>query len=69
VSAKIGSIQAAQEVLDRGFYGVPQRRRIDATSANLVVQVAAKLNEKNRAHLDGLTVHKAALLCWKLVGK
>jgi hypothetical protein len=66
--AKIGAIQAAQDVLDKGFYGVPARRRIDAQSASLIVQVAGKLNAKNREHLDGLDVRKAALLCWKLVG-
>lgn len=63
----IGSIAAAQEVLDKGFYGVPSSRRIDAQSASLIVDVAGKLNEKNRAHLDTMDVHRAALLCWKLV--
>jgi hypothetical protein len=66
MSKRIGAIQAAQDVLDNGFYGVPSRRRIDATSASLVVQVAEKLSEKHRTELDALDVRRAAMVCWKL---
>lgn len=65
----ISSIQAAQEVLDKGFYGVPASRRLDAQTANVIVTVAGKLSEKNRAHLDSLPLEKAARLCWKLVSR
>lgn len=66
--AKVGAIRAAQDVLDKGFYGVPKGRRIDAQSASLVVQVAEQLNPENRAKLDAMHVHQAAKVCWKLVG-
>jgi hypothetical protein len=69
MSARIGAIQAAQDVLDRGYYGVPSRRRIDAYSASLVVQTANQLNPTNRAKLDAMDVRTAVAVCWKIQGK
>lgn len=66
--AKIGAIQAAQDVLDKGYFGVPVRRRIDAFTASLIVQIADKLNPTNRAKLDAMSVRQAAVVCWKLNG-
>jgi hypothetical protein len=42
---------------------------LDATSANIILQVYANLNEQNKAKLASASIEKAALVCLQLAGK
>jgi hypothetical protein len=66
---RITATMAAREALEKGWYGVPASRRIDAQSAQLILNVAEQLSPEHRERLDGMHVRQAAALCWRLYAK